>query len=282
MEDLHNYLAEASAVTDLKSFMVFGGEPMLYPSRAITAFDKARELKVPEISMLTNGTWGRNEEEADRLAERLRRSGLNELGICVDAFHQQFIPLEHPRNAAVASVRAGIEQVSWNVGVIESMSARNKYDKKTAEILTKLEPLGIEAHVHRVIPVGRALMNLRRYFKRESLQGSCEGDPILENPLTDPETITIEPSGKVDICWNLSIGNAKERPVSRIVREYNWQDSPIIRTLVDEGPIGLTDLAKRNGFRREKARYVNKCHLCIEVRKTLGASESLWLIAGTF
>jgi MoaA/NifB/PqqE/SkfB family radical SAM enzyme len=269
LEDMHNYLTEASAVTDLKSFMVFGGEPMLYPSRAIAAFQMATELKVPEISMLTNGIWGRNEEEAERLAKRLKRSGLNKLGISVDAFHQQFIPLEHPKNAALASVRVGIEHVSWNVAVIKSISARNRYDKKTAQILTELEPSGIEAHVHRVIPVGRALTNLRRYFKPGSRQGPCEGDPILENPLTDPETITIEPSGKVDICWNLSIGNAKEKPLSHIIREYNWQDSPITRTLVEEGPISLIHLAKRNGFPLGKARYVNKCHLCIEVRKAL-------------
>jgi molybdenum cofactor biosynthesis enzyme MoaA len=35
VKDAYNYLAEATAVSDLESFMIFGGEPMLYPKRAI-------------------------------------------------------------------------------------------------------------------------------------------------------------------------------------------------------------------------------------------------------
>jgi MoaA/NifB/PqqE/SkfB family radical SAM enzyme len=269
VEDALNYLAEACAVSKLESFMVFGGEPMLFPSRAISMFEKASRLDVPKIAMMTNGIWGKNKRKAEELAIKLKASGLNNLRISVDAFHLQFIPLEYPRNAALASVAAGIQQVAWNVAVVESLDSANEYDKKTAEILRTLEPAGIDAHTHRIIPVGRATSNLQQYLKKESLQGPCTGDPILENALMNPECITIEPSGEVNICWNLTIGNAKEKPLGQIIREYDWRKNPIIRTLVEEGPMGLVRNAGRGKFRFQEDQYVNKCHLCIEIRKTI-------------
>ena len=273
LEDIRNYLDEAVSLSNLESFMVFGGEPMLFPDQAISAFEKAHKQRIPKISMLTNGVWGKTEQKAEELACRMEKSGLNILGISVDAFHQQFIPLEYPQRAALASIHAGIAEVTWNVAVVESLSGKNKYDRKTAKILKLLEPVGIEAHVHKVLPVGRAARNLRRYLKRESLPGPCIGDPILENSLTSPECITIEPSGEVSICWNLAIGNAKEKPLNQIIRDYEWKRDPIIRTLVEEGPMGLVEEARRKGFRFRSAQYVNKCHLCIEVRRILGSTD---------
>ena len=181
LEDIHNYLDEAVSLSNLESFMVFGGEPMLFPDQTISAFSKAQKQRIPKISMLTNGVWGKTEQKAEELACRMEKSGLNILGISVDAFHQQFIPLEYPQRAALASIHAGISEVTWNVTVVESLSGKNKYDRKTAKILKLLKPVGIEAHMHKVLPVGRAARNLRRYLKRESLSGSCIGDPILEN-----------------------------------------------------------------------------------------------------
>jgi hypothetical protein len=45
--DANNYLAEAVKVADLESFLVFGGEPMLYPARATAIFKKAQEMNIP-------------------------------------------------------------------------------------------------------------------------------------------------------------------------------------------------------------------------------------------
>jgi len=275
LEGIRNYLDEAVSVSNLESFMVFGGEPMLFPDQAISAFEKAHKQGIPKISMLTNGVWGKTEQNAKELAFRMKKSGLDILGISVDAFHQQFIPLEYPQRAALASTHAGIAEVTWNVAVVESLNGKNKYDRNTAKILKLLEPVGIEAHVHKVLPVGRATRNLRRYLKRESLQGPCMGDPILENSLTSPECITIEPSGEVSICWNLAIGNAKQKPLNRIIRDYEWKRNPIIRTLVEEGPMGLMKDARSKGFRVRSAQYGNKCHLCIEVRRFLGSANMI-------
>lgn len=245
VKDAHTYLTEAATVSDLKSFMVFGGEPMLYPARAIAIFKKAHQLNIPKIDMLTNGFWGKDKKEAETLAWKLKAAGLNILGISVDAFHVQYIPLEYPRNAAHASLKAGIEQVTWNVTVMESINATNQYDKKTSQILKTLEPIGIEAHIHKVVPVGRALQKIPKHFQHRSLDGPCEGEQPIGNVLTNPDSICIEPSGSVNICWDLTIGNAKKAPLGQILSEYNWRKSPIIRTLVEEGPLGLLKFCEK-------------------------------------
>jgi hypothetical protein len=273
VKDAHDYLTEATAVSDLESFMVFGGEPMLYPDRAIAVFKKANQLKIPKIDMLTNGVWGKDKEEVEKLAKKLKDAGLSILGISVDAFHLQYIPLEYPRKAAQASLKAGIKQVTWNVAVIESLDATNEYDEQTGQILKTLEPVGIEAHVHKVVPVGRAIQKLRQYFKPTPLDGPCEGEPPIGNMLDEPNSLCIEPSGEVNICWHLPIGNAKRTRLSRIISEYDWQKNDVIRTLVEKGPTGLLEKNGTHINRLPKRQYINKCHMCIDMRSRKSTPE---------
>ena len=269
VKDAYNYLAEANAVTDLESFMIFGGELMLYPKRAIAIFNKASQFRIPKIEMITNGVWGKNKATAEKLAVKLKTAGLNTINISVDAFHLQFIPLEYPRNAALASLKAGIENVKWNVALIESVNASNEYDKKTAQILKTLQPIELEAGTVRIVPAGRAIQNLRQYFQPTTLYGPCEEEPLEGNTLINPESITIEPSGSANICWNLPIGNAKNVPLRQLITEYDWRRNPITRILVEEGPTGLLKLPEARDYQFQEEQYINKCHLCTEIRKTL-------------
>jgi len=269
VKDAYNYLAEATAVSDLESFMIFGGEPMLYPKRAIAIFNKASEFRIPKIDMITNGVWGKNKATAEKLAMKLKTAGLNTINISADAFHLQFIPLDYPRNAALASLKAGIEDIKWNVALIESINASNEYDKKTAQILKALQPIGIDANTFKIVPAGRAIQNLRQYLTPISLYGPCEEEPLEGNTLTNPESITIEPSGSASICWSLPIGNAKRVPLKRLMTEYDWRRNPITRILVEEGPTGLLKLPEAHDYQFQEEQYINKCHLCTEIRKTL-------------
>jgi MoaA/NifB/PqqE/SkfB family radical SAM enzyme len=269
VKDAHNYLAEAATVSNIESFMVFGGEPMLFPERAIAIFEKAYQLGIPRIEMITNGVWGKDKDEAREWAEKLKAAGLNNVDMSVDAFHAQYTPIEYPQNAALALLKAEVEGIKWNVAVVESIDAENTYDKKTKQILKKLEPIGLETNFVKITPVGRAAKNLREYFQHASLDGPCEGEPLIGSTLTNPDSICVEPSGSVDVCFHLAIGNAKEAPLSRIIREYDWQKNSVIRTLVEEGPTALLKLPQAHGYKFQEKDYINKCHLCTEIRKAL-------------
>jgi MoaA/NifB/PqqE/SkfB family radical SAM enzyme len=274
VKDAHNYLIEAATASSLESLLVFGGEPMLYPARVTAIFKKAQALKISKLGMLTNGFWGQDEKKARKMAKQLKSAGLNILGISIDAFHFEYLPLDYPRNAAQASVKAGVKQVTWNVAVLDSIDGANHYDRLTRHLLKELEPVGIEAHIHKVVPVGRALSNIPQYFRHTSLEGPCEGEEPIGNTLTNPGSVCIEPNGSVDICWHLTIGNARQKPLSQILGEYDWKKDRIIKTLVEGGPMGLLDKCRTNKGQFDRGRYINKCHLCIEIRKGLNLRQS--------
>jgi hypothetical protein len=260
------YLEETALVTKLESFMIFGGESMLYPERTIRLFRKANALGIPVIELITNGFWGQDKNRAKRLAIKLKEAGVNYVSLSVDAFHLPYIPLEWPSNAALASLAAGIEKVIWNVAVIESREGSNEFDCKTSQILTTLAALPLEAHFNRVLPEGRARTTLTQFFPEQSLEGTC---PEAETTLKNPACVTLDCGGWASICWNLSIGNARKERLSKLLVDYNWKDHPVIETLVESGPKGLLKLSDSTGFQFKEGNYIDKCHLCIEVRRFL-------------
>lgn len=264
VEDGLRYLVETVAVTGLDSFMIFGGEAMLYPERTIRLFRKANELRIREIQLITNGFWGRDPKTARKLATELREAGVTDVLISVDAFHLPHIPLDGPRNAAMESVDAGIKRVRWNIAVLESIDAQNKYDRRTREITQILEPLGIEMSFNEIWPQGRARKNLKHFFPKQSLKGDC---PDKENTLVNPTCISMDPAGWAAICWYMAIGNANRTSLSKIVTGYRWEKHPVTRTLVEKGPMGLVDLPECEGFNLQEEKYIDKCHLCCEIRR---------------
>jgi len=265
-EDGITYLEETASVTKLDSFMIFGGESTLYPERTVKLFQKASTLSIPKIELITNGSWGEDRKRAQNLANQLKDAGVNEILISVDAFHLPHIPLAHPRNAALASLAAGIDKVAWNVAILEGENALNKFDQQTGEILRTLAPLGVEVHRNKLWPQGRARTTLRRFFPRQSLEGKCSE---AETALINPTCVTLDSRGWASICWGLAIGNAKKEHLSRILTFYHWKNHPVIQTLVENGPKGLIELPEAAGFEFEEERYIDKCHLCAGIRKFL-------------
>ena len=262
-EDGLRYLEETASVTQLDSFMIFGGEPMLYPERTISLFRKADELRIPTIQLITNGYWGKDPKKAEIHASELKKAGVTDVLVSVDAFHLPHIPLDGPRNAAKASAEASIKRVRWNIAVVEGIDAENEYDQKTREVAETLEPLDIELSFNKIFPHGRARENLKHFFPKQSLEGDC---PEKEDALVNPSCISMDSAGWAAMCWNMAMGNAKESPLSELITEYSWESHPVTRTLVERGPFGLTGLPESLGFDL-KEKYINKCHLCIELRR---------------
>jgi MoaA/NifB/PqqE/SkfB family radical SAM enzyme len=259
------YLEETISVAELSSFMIFGGESMLYSERTIQLFQRASDLEIPTIELITNGYWGKNPEKARYLATKLKEAGVTDVLVSVDSFHLPHIPLEAPTNAARVCKEAGL-RVCWNVAVLGGIEASNKYDKRTREVIQFLEPLDIEAHYNEIWPHGRALNNLHEYFPRKSLEGEC---PEKYTTLVNPNCISMDPAGWASICWDMTIGNAKETPLTNLITNYDWKRHPVIKTLVKKGPLGLLNLPESKGFDFRAERYIDKCHLCCDVRRFL-------------
>lgn len=194
---------------DIKSVMTFGGEPLLCPETVCEIHRAAREMNIPKRQLITNGFFSRDSDRIKRAAEEIIGSGVNEILLSVDAFHQETIPLEYVIEFAEAVRTADIcfkVQPAWLV----SPEADNVYNRKTREILAVFNRMGIETNEGNVIfPSGNALKYLSEYFD----SSKETKNPYDEDP-TDIRAICFSANG--DILG----GNIYEKDISAILSEY--------------------------------------------------------------
>ena len=149
---------------DIKSVMTFGGEPLLCGDTVCTIHRVAKEMNIPCRQLITNGYFTKNHDEIKLVAQKIIESGVNEILLSVDAFHQETIPLEYVVEFAKSVNTAGINlkvHPAWLV----SAEADNPYNSKTREILSAFNQIGIETGEGNVIfPSGNALKYLSEYF----------------------------------------------------------------------------------------------------------------------
>ncbi len=117
-----------------KSIMTFGGEPLLYPEIVCAIHEQAKKVGIPIRDVITNGFWSTKTEKIQEIAQNLAKSGVNEVSISVDCFHQEFIPLKTVKRAAKSLIEAGIERVRWNPCWVVSKDHDNKYNRRTKTI----------------------------------------------------------------------------------------------------------------------------------------------------
>ena len=65
--------------------------------------------------------------------------------------------------------------------------------------------------------------------------------------------------------------NLADLSTGRRGEEYDADTHPIISVLMTEGPIGLTRIPPASGFALREDGYVDKCHLCQEIRTYLSS-----------
>ena len=142
------------------------------------------------------------------MARGLVASGVNDLLLSADAFHQETIPLETVRRFAKEAVDVGIPvrlQPAWLV----SAEDKNPYNQKTREILRELSVMGIPVGEGNVVfPEGNARKNLSEYFS-----DTCPENPYVEDP-NDVRCLSFSANG--DVLG----GNVYRRDVMEILRAY--------------------------------------------------------------
>lgn len=176
----------------IKTVMTFGGEPLLFPDTVCAIHSKAREFAVERRQVITNGFFTKSIEDIEETARRLAKSGVNDILLSVDAFHQETIPLEPVKAFALAAMSNDIHirtQPAWLVTKIHE----NPYNAKTRELIAEFSALGIAAAKGNVIfPEGNALKYLAEYFEL----GEEAQNPYFEDPF-DIKTLSIDANGDV-------------------------------------------------------------------------------------
>ena len=193
---------------DIKTVMTFGGEPLLCPDVVCAIMETATSLGVAKRQVITNGYFTKDGQKMREIAEGLAKSGVNDLLISVDAFHQETIPLGAVKGFARAAKEQGIPirlQPAWLV----SQEHKNPYNEKTRAILESFADLDIPVGDGNVIfPEGNALKYLAEYFADGAPENPYEEDP------RDVRCISFSPDGGV------LDGNAKEKDILEIIESY--------------------------------------------------------------
>lgn len=200
----------------IESLMTFGGEPLLCADEACQIHAAAREMGIPRRHVITNGFFSRDEGRIKEVAANLAKSGVNQILLSADAFHQETIPLAPVKAFAAAAKGEGIP-VRMNPAWLVSAQDDNPYNVRTREILAEFAALGIEARKGNVVfPSGNARVYLSEYFDLSKAQAS----PYDEDP-EDIRAICVGPDGGV------LGGNIYETGIVEILENYRPQKAEI-------------------------------------------------------
>ena len=193
---------------DIETLMVFGGEPLLYPEATCSIIEAGRDANIPHLQIITNGYFSHDEGRISEVARALACAGVNDLLLSVDAFHQEYIPLEVVKIFAREIKRAGIPlrlQPAWLV----DPSDDNPYNRKTREILESFEELSIsKSDGNIVFPEGNAKKYLSEYFADSEPE-----NPYVEDPC-NVKCLSFSANG--DVLY----GNVYTSDIMDIIKDY--------------------------------------------------------------
>jgi hypothetical protein len=176
----------------INSLMTFGGEPLLYPDTVCAIHKAATEVNIPHRQLITNGFFSKDSARIKEVALCLAKSGVNDILLSVDAFHQETIPLEYIKAFAEAVKTTGIN-IKVHPAWLVSAEDDNPYNICTRELLTEFYDMGISANEGNVIfPAGNALKYLGDYLKPQA----DNENPYWEDP-EDIKAICFSANGDI-------------------------------------------------------------------------------------
>ncbi|MDE6598636.1 MAG: radical SAM protein, partial [Oscillospiraceae bacterium] len=157
----------AAGIRKIESLMTFGGEPLLYPDAVCKIHAAARDCGIPKRQLITNGYFTKDFQKMRDTAAELIWSGVTDILLSADAFHQETIPLSAVRSFAetVKSVKYKGITIRVHPAWLVSETAENPYNAKTREIIGEFAEMHIDAAQGNIIfPDGNALKYLKEYF----------------------------------------------------------------------------------------------------------------------
>lgn len=148
--------AVRSAAPQIDGVCVTGGEPLLRPDITYATIALAHSLGLV-ASLITNGFWAKTEKRAHHVFFRLKRSGLNKMGVSADGYHDEKITSDGTleRLLALASryeIPCKIQYCGPDKGAaldrVRALAQRHGAELLTSEVLPFGRGLQIAARRH--------------------------------------------------------------------------------------------------------------------------------------
>ncbi|UCC80060.1 MAG: radical SAM protein [Candidatus Zixiibacteriota bacterium] len=225
-----------------------GGEPFLYYPVLLESLALAKSMGF-KTGIVTNAYWGESERDAELWLKPIAEIGIDDLSISDDLFHNP----DGGKGPAAYALDAA-KKLGMPVGdiCIDKPKLIENADAKKGEPV-----IGGGALLK-----GRAAEKLIGDFPRReySIFDKCPHEEFEK-----PSRFHLDPYGNLHPCQGISVGNMWEKPLKDIMNNYNPMKHPILSHILKGGP---AKLAEEYGFDTSPG-FVDHCHLCYEVRKTL-------------
>lgn len=204
---------------------------------------------------VTNGFWADSYERAANIISEIIDNGLKFLAVSTDNFHAPYVKYKNIKNIikAATDLRLPIE-----IRVTSSHAFRLRDAVKRTE---SSHPWFIRYVEMPLVPYGRAtLINKSLLIMSDDTpKGTCPAP-----------SLTINHDGNAMFCCNgggysshLSLGNIKTSSLAEIQNKF---DNHVLGNFLRNcGPIALLDTIKSMHPSHIVDKYVDECHLCIEM-----------------
>jgi len=246
IKQIKNILAEAKKLGTVDCVSLEGGEPFLFYPIMVRALEEAAKLGF-RVEVLSNCYWASCPEDAVEWLLPMAKARNVELSLSSDFHHGESWAIEEAKNAVKAA-----NELSMKGGILSI-----KYPK--AEVPCPKEIEGAKVGLYELMYKGRAVSELAPDAEKKAWR---EFTKCPYEDLVDPERVHVDPLGYVHVCQGISIGNAWQKPFSKIIEEYDPSKNPILEPLIRGGPVALVEKfdLPHDGF------YADACHLCYTAR----------------
>jgi MoaA/NifB/PqqE/SkfB family radical SAM enzyme len=250
LSGLQEVLKEVAGIGGVESVYFEGGEPFLFYPLMVEGIRVAREMGM-RTGIVTNAYWATSVGDAELWLRPLAELEVSDLSLSDDKFHHG----EEEENPARLALR-GAKRLKMPVDTI------------------CIEEAGIEAGNGKGQAKGAPVVGGNVRFRGRAAEKLTEGletrrwQDLTECPYEDlesPRRVHVDSYGNVQVCQGLSIGTIGQTSLAEIVKQYDPQAHPICGPLLRGGPASLA----REYEVEEKEEYVDECHFCYLVRRTL-------------
>jgi len=243
LADVRHILRDAILPGGIEWIHFEGGEPFLFPDLLLNGVREVARHGL-KAGIVTNCFWADNAQAALNTL-RPFAGMLDRLSISCDPMHWngQYLRRAQAAIAAAQELDIAVSQLR----VVKPPTARG------AAGLPPAEPS--------IMYRGRAAVRLANWAIRQPL---AQFAACPHENLRSPSRVHVDSYGNLLVCQGLSIGNLFHASLVEICDGYDADKHPIVGPLVRGGP---AELARR--YAPHDGSYVDACHACYEVRRTL-------------
>jgi hypothetical protein len=221
----------------------------------------------------TNSSWFRNLEDARRTLAGLRRAGLRTLLVSMSPFHNEHIPFFRVKGVLEACRAEGIGVFPWVQAFYREI---DRFDDRTPHGLEEYEArygpgylAGLPSR-YWIHPGGRAPAAFAGAGETRTAEEILDSSRGACDALRDTSHFHVDLYGRYvpGLCSGLAV-RAED-----LAAELDENRYPLLVRLLRVGLTGLADWAEERHGIHPEGRYLNRCHLCQELRgRLVGAGD---------